>query len=74
MSLDADYGIGKFLSVVSQVNGERLVVYGNSGYRRRNFVVIPYEGGNLEPWESTLNIVMTNTRIIVEWFSKEVKA
>ena len=61
------------LSEVLDVDGERYCIYGNSGYNRRWFVEVPYQGSNLTPPHVAFDKEMSAVRITVEWIFKELK-
>ena len=55
------------------VEGERYCLYGDSGYSRRWFLEVPYQGSNLTSAQRAFNRAMSAVRITVEWIFKEVK-
>lgn len=61
------------LEVVLVVGGRQFCIYGDSGYNRRDYLEIPFQGSNLSPDQAAFNKAMSAARITVEWMFKEVK-
>eukprot|EP00171_Calliarthron_tuberculosum_P005259 IDg5259t1 len=54
-------------------NGTQYCLYGDSGYVRRWFLQVPYDGSNINVDEREMNKAMSAARVSVEWIFKEVK-
>ena len=72
-ALDVDSGIETVLPGVLEVAGTRYCLYGDSGYSRRWYLEVPFQGSQLTGAQSAFNGAMSGVRITVEWIFKEVK-
>ena len=61
------------MEVILHIDGRQFVVYGDSGYSVRVFLEIPFEGANISAFKKASNKSISNSRVTVEWFFKEVK-
>lgn len=68
MVLYNDSGVHGFLSVVLHIYGKKYMVYGHSGYLRRDFLEIPFKEGNMTVLEAAFNTAMPKAWVTVEWF------
>ena len=66
-------GLDEQLPVLLNVEGKRYCLYGDSGYSRRWFMEVPYQGSALSAEQRVFNKSMSLSRITVEWVFKEVK-
>lgn len=66
-------GIEEQLSVCLMVNGVQYCIYGDSGYNRRVFMEVPFDGSNLTAGQRAFNEAMSTVRVTVEWIFKEIK-
>ena len=66
-------GLDDHLSEILEVDSERYCTYGDSGYNRRWFTEVPYQGSHLTPPQVAFNEAMSAVRITVEWIFKELK-
>lgn len=61
------------LPVLLDVNDKRYCIFGDSGYSRRWFLEVPFQGSNLTAEQKAFNKAMSAVRITVEWVFKEIK-
>ena len=66
-------GLDDHLSEILEVDSERYCIYGDSGYNRRWFMEVSYQGSHLTPPQVAFNRAMSAVRITVEWIFKELK-
>lgn len=66
-------GLERTFLYVLQIYGTRFSIYGDSGYSRRWFLEVPFQGATLTAEQGAFNTEMVETRITVEWFFKEIK-
>ena len=53
-------------------NGEPLCIYGDPAYPLRVHLQTPYQGNRLTNLQKQYNTAMSNVRVSVEWFFKEI--
>ena len=61
------------LSSVIDIDWKRFCLYGESGYNRRWYMEVPFQGRELSAAQRAFNKAMSSVRIIVEWIFTEVK-
>ena len=66
-------GLDTHLPEVLDIGGKRYCIFGDSGYNRRWFMEIPFQGSNLSAQQVAFNKAVSSARITVEWIFKEVK-
>ena len=66
-------GLNEHLPEILNIDGERYCIYGDSGYNRRWFIEVPYQGSNLTPAQVAFYTAMASVRITMEWIFKELK-
>lgn len=66
-------GLEENLPEVLEIDGVRYRIYGDSGYSRRWFMEVPFQGSSLSAAQMAFNTAMAKVRITVEWVFKEVK-
>ena len=66
-------GLDEQLPTLLNVEGKKYCLYGDSGYSRRWFMEVPYQGRNLSAEQRAFNKSMSSSCITVEWIFKEVK-
>ena len=54
-------------------NGRQFCLYGDSGYNRRIYLDVPFQGSNLIASQTVANVNMSKSRVTVEWIFKEIK-
>ena len=72
-TLYARSGLEEQLLALLNVEGTGSCQFGDSGYTRRWFVDVPYQGSNLSAEQREFNKSMSSSRITVESIFKEVK-
>lgn len=55
------------------IDGVRYCIYGDSGYSRRWYLEVPFQGATLTAAQRAFNSAMSEGRITVEWMFKETK-
>lgn len=66
-------GLDEHLPDLLGINGVQYCLFGDSGYNRRWFMEVPFQGSNISPNQIAFNKAMSAARITVEWIFKEVK-
>lgn len=72
-NLYIESGLEANLPRVLEIEGERYRIYSDSGYSRRWFMEVPFQGANLTDAQKAFNTAMSKVRITVEWVFKKVK-
>eukprot|EP00171_Calliarthron_tuberculosum_P009482 IDg9482t1 len=66
-------GLDEQLPSLLNIEGKRYCLYGDSGYSKRWYMEVPYQGSNLNAEQRALYKAMSSSRITVEWIFKETK-
>ena len=66
-------GIEEQLPSALLVDGKQYCIYGDSGYNRRIFLEVPFQGSSLSSAQKAFNAGMSSVRVTVEWMFKEIK-
>ena len=66
-------GLDTHLPEVLHIGAKGYCIFGDSGYNRRWFMEILFQGSNLSVQQVAFNKAMSSARIAVEWIFKEVK-
>lgn len=65
--------LDKQLEAVVEVNGVQFCIYGDSGYKHRIYMQVPFQGSHIPVAEAAFNTAMSICFVTVEWISMEVK-